>query len=157
LFDAKHFYFIVHAIMTSQIGRTPDHGRHAVVAVILEESKFLIIRRSELVRAPGLLCFPGGGIEPGEDLTQALHRELHEELSLQVEIGAHLWTSITRWGTKLEWLACKRCEGSVPVASPAEVAEVLWMSKPELTQRSDLLGSIPDFFEAMGRGFFQVD
>ena len=42
---------------------TQDFGRHAVVAIIVEQSKYLVIRRSAFVRAPGLLCFPGGGIE----------------------------------------------------------------------------------------------
>ncbi|MEQ1829489.1 MAG: NUDIX domain-containing protein, partial [Pirellula sp.] len=85
-------------------GNTPDKGRHAVVAVIVEQSRFLVIRRSEHVRAPGLLCFPGGGIEHGEDFYEAIHRELDEELSLRVEINRHLWTSTTRWGTTLEWI-----------------------------------------------------
>jgi 8-oxo-dGTP diphosphatase len=134
----------------------PDKGRHAVVAVIVEESKFLVIRRSALVRAPNLLCFPGGGIEPGEDMHAALHREMKEELSLCVEDQSHLWSSTTRWGTQLEWIRCIRCVGSEPVASPDEVSEVLWMSAIELRQRPDLLGSLPDFFSALERGEFQI-
>lgn len=130
----------------------PDKGRHAVVGVIYEKSRFLVIRRSELVRAPGLLCFPGGGIEPGEDMFTALHRELDEELSLRVEALNHLWTSTTRWGTRLEWLHCKRLDNSEPVPSPSEVAEILWLSIEELHARTDLLGSLPEFLSAMGNG-----
>ena len=48
-------------------GRT--HG--AAVAVILDGDKFLIIKRSANVRAPGQYCFPGGGIEAGESNEQA--------------------------------------------------------------------------------------
>ena len=93
----------------------PDHGRHAVVAVIIEQSRFLVIRRSEFVRAPGLLCFPGGGIEADEDFETAICRELSEELSLQIVISQHIWTSTTRWGTKLEWLICTRDPQSIPI------------------------------------------
>jgi len=50
-----------------------------VVAVILRGERFLVICRSQQVRAPGMYCFPGGGIEPGETEEQALRRELLEE------------------------------------------------------------------------------
>ena len=142
--------------MACLVQNVPDQGRHAVVAVILEESRFLVIRRSEFVRAPGLLCFPGGGIEAGEDIATAMHRELMEELTLNVEIGTHLWTSTTRWGTKLEWLACTRCAGPEPIGAPMEVAEILWLTKKELQNRADLLDSIPDFFVALERGVFRI-
>ena len=134
-----------------------DNGRHAVVAVIVEKCKFLVIRRSELVRAPGLLCFPGGGIELGESWESAIRREMLEELSLEVLIGPCLWTSVTRWGTTLEWILCARKPGSHPKAAPAEVAEVLWMTESELLDRSDLLGSLPDFFQALSVGEFRID
>jgi 8-oxo-dGTP pyrophosphatase MutT (NUDIX family) len=133
-----------------------ESGRHGVVAVIREADRFLVIRRSEFVKAPNLLCFPGGGIEPGEDFETALHRELMEELSMTVTFREHLWTSVTRWGTKLEWMACDRIPGSTPVPSPAEVAEVMWMHEAELLGRDDLLGSIPDFFAAVQTGVVRL-
>lgn len=129
-----------------------DQGRHGVVAVIQEESRFLIIRRSQFVRAPNLLCLPGGGIEPGETFEEAMHRELQEELSLSVTIHRHLWTSLTRWGTRLEWMFCSRLPDSTPHPNPEEVAEVLWLKAEELRYRSDLLGSLPDFLDALSNG-----
>ena len=134
----------------------PDHGRHAVVAVIIEQSHFLVIRRSEFVRAPGLLCFPGGGIEANEDFESAIRRELSEELGLRIEVTQHVWTSVTRWGTKLEWLLCERDPRNAPVPAPEEVAEVHWLTESDLRNRSDLLGSIPDFFNAKDAGEFQL-
>jgi 8-oxo-dGTP pyrophosphatase MutT (NUDIX family) len=134
-----------------------DAGRHAVVAVIVENSRFLVIRRSHLVRAPGLICFPGGGIEPGEDLETAVRRELLEELGIDVMVNKHLWTSETRWGTRLEWLLCARGFGQEPVPNPEEVAAVLWHTEEELSQRGDLLGSMPDFLEHYRVGTFSLD
>lgn len=135
---------------------TLEKGRHAVVAVIIEQSQFLVIRRSKFVRAPGLLCFPGGGIEANEDFESAIRREMLEELFLPVEVTQHVWTSVTRWGTKLEWIVCKRNPECVPVPAPQEVAEVHWLTEPDLRSRSDLLGSIPEFFFAKDAGEFQL-
>ena len=142
--------------MSNLIENTPDCGRHAVVAVIIEQSRFLVIRRSEFVRAPGLLCFPGGGIESDEDFASAICRELSEELGLQIVVSQHIWTSKTRWGTKLEWLICKRYPHSIPIPAPEEVAEVHWLYEAELRERTDLLGSIPDFFAAKDAGKFYL-
>lgn len=131
-----------------------DAGRHAVVGILHEMDRFLVIRRSKLVRAPGLICFPGGGIEPGEDIETAARRELLEELHLAVEVQEHLWTSVTQWGTRLEWVYCTRQPGHEPRANPEEVAEVFWSKPSELSVRRDLLGSMPEFLQAFRSGEF---
>jgi 8-oxo-dGTP pyrophosphatase MutT (NUDIX family) len=122
------------------------------VGILHENDRFLVIRRSHLVRAPGLICFPGGGIEPGEDFETAVRRELMEELQLQVHVHEHLWTSVTRWGTRLEWFFCSRDPNHDPIANPEEVAEVLWLGTDELKFRNDLLGSMPEFLMAFETG-----
>ncbi len=124
-----------------------DQGRHAVVGVIFEDGKFLVIRRSQWVRAPGLICFPGGGIEADETLEEAVSRELLEELQLPVEVLGHLWTSETRWGTRLEWMTCRRNRLHEPDLNENEVEAILWLTYDELIGRSDLLGSMPEFLQ----------
>ena len=131
-----------------------EGGRHAVVGVLYENKQFLVIRRSLKVRAPGLICFPGGGIEAGESLVEAVKRELFEEINLSVGVVGHLWTSQTRWGAKLEWMLCQRVEGDEPEANPEEVSEVIWMTAAALLGRDDLLGSMPDFLAEYDRGRF---
>ena len=131
--------------------------RHGVVGVVFEADRFLVIRRSMKVRAPGLLCFPGGHIEPNESFEQAIIREMHEELSLPIRVRKHLWSSVTRWGTKLEWMHVERTSVDIsPVPSPDEVSEVHWMSEAELLGGLDVLGSLPDFFEALHGELFQL-
>jgi hypothetical protein len=77
-----------------------------------------------------------------------------EELNLAVEVCGHLWTSQTRWGTKLEWLVCQRQVGHEPSANPQEVEEVLWMTPQMLLGRDDLLGSMPEFLDNFLGGHF---
>lgn len=59
--------------------------RLAVSAAIFREGKILLVRRA---RAParGVYTFPGGRVEFGETLTEALTREIREETQLTIEI-----------------------------------------------------------------------
>ena len=61
---------------------------YEVAAGILVNSqgKVLITRRPEKGLLGGLWEFPGGKRETGEDLTDALQRELHEELDIEVDV-----------------------------------------------------------------------
>jgi len=50
----------------------------------------LATRRSATMSLPLKWEFPGGKLEPGESPQECLHRELHEELGVQVSIAADL-------------------------------------------------------------------
>ena len=57
---------------------------HVAVAVIIRNGRVLIARRPDHVHQGGLLEFPGGKVEPGESVQQALVREIAEETGLTV-------------------------------------------------------------------------
>ena len=59
---------------------------HIAVGVILDQAtdKVLVARRPEHIHLGGLLEFPGGKLNPGEQVLDALNRELHEELDINV-------------------------------------------------------------------------
>lgn len=71
-----------------------------VAAVILKGNGYLICQRPHHKQHGGLWEFPGGKVDPGESLADAIRRELHEELELEVtsigetvfisqEVGSH--------------------------------------------------------------------
>lgn len=68
----------------------PENGsvfrRKAARGVVFREGKLLMIRTDR-----GDYKFPGGGVEPGETLEQALSREIEEETGFQVNGQARLW------------------------------------------------------------------
>lgn len=61
----------------------------AVSAAILHEGRFLLVRRG---RAParGLYAFPGGRVEDGETLEEAVRREVMEETGALLAEVVHL-------------------------------------------------------------------
>lgn len=63
-----------------------------VAAVIEEGGRILACRRSPERHHGGLWEFPGGKVEPGETLEQALVREIHEELAVEIEPLEHFTT-----------------------------------------------------------------
>jgi 8-oxo-dGTP diphosphatase len=62
----------------------PDRPYLAVSAVIVRDGEFLAVRRA---RPPmqGLFTLPGGCVEAGESLAEAVHREVREETGLTIE------------------------------------------------------------------------
>jgi len=66
--------------------------RIAVVAAVLQQAdgSFLLAQRPQGKVYAGYWEFPGGKVEPGETPLQALARELHEELGIEVTT-AHPW------------------------------------------------------------------
>lgn len=57
---------------------------HVAVGVVFREGKVLIARRPDHVHQGGLLEFPGGKVEDGESVQQALVREIREETGLEL-------------------------------------------------------------------------
>lgn len=56
----------------------------AVAAIVNKQHQVLVTLRPEHVHQGGLWEFPGGKLEQGESVTQALEREVAEELGIQI-------------------------------------------------------------------------
>ena len=58
-----------------------------VAALVRDGTKILMSRRRPDQPMPNLWEFPGGKVEPGESPTDALAREVREELGCEVAVG----------------------------------------------------------------------
>lgn len=64
-----------------------SHPLRVAVGVVLDDqSRVLVARRGEHQHQGNKWEFPGGKIEPDESLAEALKREFHEEVNLQLDV-----------------------------------------------------------------------
>lgn len=72
----------------------PTHPQLAVSAAIFRDGKVLLVRRARSP-AKGFYSLPGGRVEFGRSLHQALTREVDEETGLKIEIiGLAGWREV---------------------------------------------------------------
>jgi len=64
----------------------PEHPIVGVSAVIFVDKSVLLVRRRQ-EPAKGQWSLPGGAVELGEGILEALARELQEELSVKIAVG----------------------------------------------------------------------
>ena len=134
-----------------------DPRHHGVVAVVVHDGRFLVIRRSDKVIAPGMICFPGGGIERDESEEQTLVREIREELGVTIEPVRRIWRNVTPWNVELAWWLGRIDNGQPLRPNPNEVASAHWVSLHEMRQMSDLLESMHQFLDALQSGEIELD
>ena len=103
-----------------------------VGAFVIDGPRVLVVKRG---RPPGegLWSVPGGRLEPGETLAQAVAREVREETGLTVEVGPFVCV-IERFGDDfhfviLDYLA-RVAAGTLAAASDA--ADARWVTDQEL-------------------------
>ena len=85
-------------------------------AIILNESKILVVQRGPKSSHPLEWEFPGGKVHPDETIEQCIVREIDEELNLKIEVKDQLLPVDFDYSTKqirLIPLVCKIISGEI--------------------------------------------
>lgn len=112
----------------------PEQPHYIVTAAVIHrDGRVLIAQRPARGLLGGLWEFPGGKLQPGEDLASCLHREILEELGVQVTVGGWLGVyhhAYTHFRVTLHAFECALANGSLP--QPHEHADLRWIAPAEL-------------------------
>jgi 8-oxo-dGTP diphosphatase len=105
-----------------------------VVAGVIrrDDGRLLITQRLADDTLGGYWEFPGGKVDPGEELRAALARELAEELGVQAEIGAELQRIVHAYpdrDVRLYFFEVRIVSGE---PQKLEVADLRWVTLDEL-------------------------
>ncbi len=102
--------------------------------MVADHGRILLMRRVSKGRE--YYVFPGGGVETGESLVEAVKREVQEEASLEVEIKWPLYHHVYDDGSEHWFYLCRYVSGSPQLgqgnemdamrANPSELYEPLW-------------------------------
>jgi ADP-ribose pyrophosphatase YjhB (NUDIX family) len=109
--------------------------RIRVAAIVRRGQSLLLVRHEKKGRSYWLL--PGGGVQLGESLEEALHRELMEEARLRVQVGPLALVNDTidpggsRHMVQLAF-ACEIVEGEPALGEDPRVVEVRFVPLDEL-------------------------
>lgn len=110
---------------------------HVAVAVIIDDTDRVCISfRHENLHQGGLWEFPGGKVEQGETVEDALVREIKEELNLDVRQSRPLITISHHYqeGNKSVVLHVRKVISYQGKAAGVEGQQIKWVSIPELSE-----------------------
>ena len=109
---------------------------HVAVAAVIQQingqKEVLIAKRNQHQHQGGKWEFPGGKVEQGEDVTDALAREMLEECNVQVLTSAPLIKIEHDYGDKKVVLDTYVVEQHAGTAKGNEGQEIRWVNVDEL-------------------------
>lgn len=112
----------------------PKTPHYLVAAAVLRRGDQVLIAQRPLDGLlGGLWEFPGGKLQPGEDLPACLRREIHEELGVPIQVGAsygvyrHVYT---HFRVTLHAFACRLLDEGEP--QPLQTQDIRWVQPGEL-------------------------
>jgi 8-oxo-dGTP diphosphatase len=137
----------------------PQRPFLAVSAAIIRDGKFLLVRRAR-PPANGLYTLPGGVVELGEKLTEAVVREVAEETKISIEpvaLAGFRETVVRDGDDRVErhfvilCFAARWCAGEPDLNE--ELSEARWIKPAELAR----LPTTPGLAEIVAAAFAQLN
>lgn len=110
----------------------PPHKIIGVAVIWNDHQQILIDRRLPQGVMGGLWEFPGGKLEPGENIEECIQREIKEELGIEIQVGKHLITidhTYTHLRVTLTVHHCRLIKGT---PQPLECDAICWVNLDEL-------------------------
>jgi 8-oxo-dGTP diphosphatase len=114
-----------------------EHIVTSVVAVIVDDDGRVLLTRRSIPPFLDLWVMPGGKIDLGEPILEALKREVHEEVGLEVEVEGlvdvfeHITPGDENCHFVILYYRCRPLYCDV-IHNAQEVAEAAWVSCHEL-------------------------
>lgn len=105
---------------------------HVAVAVIELNGQILVTKRHPDSHQGGYWEFPGGKLEPDETLSEALHREISEELGLDIKEHVALMQFEHDYGDKCVLLDVHRVIRFSGEPKPCEGQPMQWVTGSQL-------------------------
>ena len=103
-----------------------------VAAVIQQGDQFLLTRRQDGVHLAGMWEFPGGKVGDGESHSDALRREIVEELASDVAVGDLVFEATHAYTDRTVTLFFYRCD-LLGLPRPMIGQEMEWVSRSDLS------------------------
>ena len=109
---------------------------HVAVAAIVVDGQVLLAKRPDHLHQGGLWEFPGGKLEPGETVCQALVRELKEELDIDIRPTRPLIAINHDYGDKKVFLDVWVVNDYKGVPRGCEGQEIEWLPINDLRKKA---------------------
>lgn len=106
---------------------------HVAVAVIEKNNQIFIAKRHQHLHQGGLWEFPGGKVEPGESVNQALVREIQEEIGICINQQSPLIQIVHHYPEKSVLLDVWRVTEYSGEPFGKESQDTQWVDKVELS------------------------
>lgn len=114
-----------------------------VAALVREGARILMSRRRADQPMPGRWEFPGGKVEPGESPTEALAREVREELGCEVDVGRIFEVVFHVYEEFDLYMLVYAATITRGTPRPLEVAELAWVEAARLPELDLLPADFP--------------